>query len=375
MGVHIKKAETTGEINRFIDFPHELYKGDPNYVPELFIAQKRLFDQKKNPFFKHSKAEFFFAIDDGKIVGRVAVVKNGNYLKFSGESHGFFGFFDVIDDYKVAESLLNTVNDWAKKNGFEEVIGPVNFSTNDTCGILIDGLDTPPVIMMTYHKNYHRDFLEQFGYIKKMDLLAYRLTPQGGDEKVLRIHKQLEERLKKNGITIRKLDMKKFKQEVAKLHHVYNAAWERNWGFVPMTKEEFDFAAEDMKSIVDIDFAYIAEHNGKAIGFSLTIPNLNEIFIKMKRGRLFPTGLFKLLYYKNKVKTLRAITLGVIPEFRMAGIDACFYARNIETARRKNIKWAEASWILENNQMMNRALLNIGAKVYKKYRIYTFSIT
>ncbi len=374
MKTQIKKAETKAEINQFIDFPHALYKGDPNYVPELFIAQKKLFDQKKNPFFKHASVEFFLAKKNGALAGRVAVIKNGNYLRFTGEPHGFFGFFDVINDYEVAEALLRRVNEWAKQNGFEEIIGPVNFSTNDTCGILIDGHHAPPVIMMTYHKDYHQRFLEQFGYTKKMDLLAYRISPEVGDKKVLRIHHNLEERLKKQGITIRRMNMKNFKQEVNNIREVYNAAWEKNWGFVPMTAEEFDFAAEDMKAIVDVDFAYIAEHNGKAIGFSLTIPNLNEVFIKMKRGRLFPTGLFKLLYYKNKVKTMRVLTLGVVEAYRKTGIDACFYARNLETAKKKNIQWAEASWILENNLLMNRALQNIGAEVYKKYRIYEHAV-
>lgn len=374
MELCIKKAVSPGEVKKFIDFPHQLYKSDVNYVPELFIAQKKLLDKKKNPFFKHADSEFFLAIRNRKIEGRIAVIKNGNYNKLSGEPHGFFGFFDVIDNYAVSEKLLNAAVEWSEQNNFSKLIGPVNFSTNDTCGILIDGHETPPVIMMTYQKKYHQDFLERFGFEKKMDLLAYHIKPENMEEKVVSIHHRLEERLEKRGIRIRKLNLKNFKQEVEILREVYNAAWEKNWGFVPMTKEEFDFAAEDMKSIVDVDFAYIAEHNGKAIGFSLTIPNLNEVFIKMKRGRLFPTGLFKLLYYKNKVKSVRVLTLGVIEEYRKAGIDACFYARNIETARRKNIQWAEASWILENNQMMNRALQNIGAEVYKKYRIYEMPV-
>jgi len=375
MAVSIEKAITKSEIDRFIDFPHLLYSGDPNYVPELFIAQKRLFDKKKNPFFKHAEADFFFAHKNGKVAGRVAVIRNGGYQQFTGEQHGFFGFFDVTDDYEVAEELLNKVKQWGKKNNFTSIIGPVNFSTNDTCGLLIEGLDSPPAIMMTYNKKYQQKFIEQYGYCKKMDLLAYRISPQSANEKSLRIHKALEERLKNRGIVIRNLNMKNFKNEVAMIREVYNAAWEKNWGFVPMTEEEFDFAAEDLKSIVDVDFAYVAEHNGKPIGFSLTIPNLNEVLIKLKKGRLLPTGLFKLLYYKNKIKSLRVLTLGVIEEYRKAGIDACFYARSIETAQRKKIQWAEASWILENNRMMNRTLLNIGAEAYKRYRIYELPLS
>jgi GNAT superfamily N-acetyltransferase len=184
------------------------------------------------------------------------------------------------------------------------------------------------------------------------------------------MRKALEERLGKSGITIRKLNLKNFKAEVEKIRGIYNSAWKKNWGFVPMTEDEFNFAAADMKSIVDTDFAFVAEHNGKPIGFSLAIPNLNEIFIRIPRGRLFLTGIFKLLLNKNKVKTLRVLTLGVIEEYRKSGVDACFYARSIEAARKKNIRWAEASWILENNELMNRALVNMGGEPYKKYRIY-----
>ncbi len=375
MDISIQRAETPKSIRQFINFPHKLYEGNPNYVPELYITQKKLFDKKLNPFFRHSEAEFFLAFKDGAIAGRIAVIKNGKYLEVSDERNAFFGFFDVIEDYDVAEKLLKTALSWAKGKYFSSIQGPVNFSTNDTCGLLVDGYDSPPAIMMTYHTSYHKDFLERFGFRKKMDLLAYCIRPETSDEKVVRVRGLLEERLKKRGISIRNLNLKNFRNEVKQIREIYNAAWEKNWGFVPMTNEEFDFAAGDMKSIVDTDFAYIAEHNGKAIGFSLTIPNLNEVFIKMQRGRLFPTGIFKLLYYKNKVKSARILTLGVMKEYRNSGIDACFYARNIETARRKGIRWAEASWILENNELMNRALVNIGGEVYKKYRIFELSTT
>jgi len=375
MDINILRAETPRSIKQFIDFPHSLYAGNPNYVPELFITQKKLFDKNLNPFFKHSDAEFFLAIKNGAIAGRIAVIKNGKYLEVSHERNAFFGFFDVIDDYNVAEKLLKTALTWAKENFFTSIQGPVNFSTNDTCGLLIDGFDSPPVIMMTFHTSYHKDLLERFGFTKKMDLLAYYIKSETIDDKVIRIKDVLEERLRKRGITIRNLNLKHFKREVAQIREIYNAAWENNWGFVPMTAEEFDFAAGDMKSIVDTDFTYIAEKDGKAIGFSLTIPNLNEVFIRINRGRLFPTGLLKLLYYRRKVKSARILTLGVRKEYRNSGIDACFYARNMETARKKGIRWAEASWILENNDLMNRALVNIGGEVYKKYRIFEMATT
>lgn len=369
--ITVKKIESSAEVKKFIDFPHDLYKGDPNYVPELYISQEKLFNRKKNPFFQHAEVDLFFAFKDGKIVGRIAAIDNGGYKKFTGFNDGFFGFFDVIEEYAVAEALLNTAKEWCRKKGLSNIIGPVNFSTNDTCGMLIDGYDVPPVILMTYNKKYYNDFMDRSGFRKKMDLLAYRIgTKENLNQRVIAMRPAMEERLKRNGITIRKFNMKNFKSEVDKLHEVYNAAWEKNWGFVPMTKDEFRFAASDMKAIVDTDFAYVAEHNGKAIGFSLTVPNLNEVTIKIKRGRLLPTGIFTLLMNQKKVKSVRIITLGVIEGYRKAGVDACFYAMNLEAAAKKNIDYGEASWILENNDMMNKALLHIGGKVYKKYRLY-----
>lgn len=374
--ITVKKIDPAGaDVKKFIDFPHDLYKGDENYVPELYISQAKLFNRKKNPFYRHAEADLFLAYKDGKIVGRVAAIDNGGYRKFTGNNDYFFGFFDVINDYPVAEALLNKVKENAKAKGRVNIIGPVNFSTNDTCGMLVDNYDAPPVILMTYNKKYYNDFMERFGFHKKMDLLAYRIgTKENMNQRVIALRPLMENRLKRDGIVIRKFNMKNFKSEVDKLHEVYNAAWEKNWGFVPMTKDEFRFAASDMKAIVDTDFAYVAEHNGKAIGFALTVPNLNEVTIHIKRGRLFPTGLFKLLMNQKKVKSVRIITLGVIEGYRKAGIDACFYAMNLEAAAKKNIDYGEASWILENNDMMNKALLHIGGKVYKKYRLYEMGV-
>jgi len=282
--ITVKKIESAGEVRKFIDFPHDLYSGDPNYVPELYISQAKLFNRKKNPFFKHAVVDLFFAYKDGKIAGRIAAIDNGGYKKFTGNNDGFFGFFDVIEDYAVAEALLNQVKEWCRQKGLSNIIGPVNFSTNDTCGMLIDSYDVPPVILITYNKKYYNDFMERFGFRKKMGLLAYRIgTKENMNQRVIAMRPALENRLKRDGITIRKFNMKNFKSEVDKLHEVYNAAWEKNWGFVPMTQDEFRFAASDMKAIVDTDFAYVAEHNGKAIGFALTVPNLNEVTIKIKR--------------------------------------------------------------------------------------------
>lgn len=370
--IEVIPVENKAQLASFIDFPHDLYKGDPNYVPELFIAQRDLL-KGTHPFFKHSNLKCFLAKDGKKIVGRIAAIRNNNHIKYTGKEEGFFGFFDCVDNNEVSTKLFDTTVTWLKKEKLKAIIGPVNFSTNETCGLLVDGFDTPPIVMLTYNKPYYSKLVEQYGFKKEMDLYAYKLvvaditTPQSA--------LNLEERLNKRGIVLRTMDMKKFKSEVAKVKEIYNSAWEKNWGFVPMTDEEFDYMAKDLKMILDPDFALIAEHDGKAIGFSLFLPDINVVLKKINRGRLLPTGILKLLYYKSKIKQGRVITLGVVEKYRRMGIDACLYAKSVETARKKNYTFADASWILETNIPMNRALQALNGKVYKTFRMYYKSIS
>ena len=368
--VEILKVDNKKDVERFIDFPHDLYADDPNYVPELKLAQRGLLDKAKHPFFKHSDADFFLAMDNGKILGRVAAIRNNNYVKFTQKNIGFFGFFEAVDNYEVARSLLDTACKWVKEQGFDHIMGPENYSTNETCGTLIEGFDSPPVIMMTYNKPYYAEFLEKYGFGKEMDLLAYQFIHKNRPEKLDRLSKLVLERLNNQGITIRKIDLKKFDEEVDSIQKVYNAAWEKNWGFVPMTYEEIKYTAKDLKSIIDPDFVLLAEHEGEIVGYSLIIPDFNQVLIKLKRGRLFPWGIFKLLYYKNKINGVRIITLGLLEKYRKLGIDAYFYTQVFEEGLKKGMIKGEASWILENNEMMNRAILNTNGTLYKKYRIY-----
>lgn len=370
MGMEIKKVETKKDLKKFINFPHELYKGDPNYVPMLQMAAKELFSKKKNPFFEHSEVENFLAYKDGKLAGRISAIRNNNYNNYHNSNVGFWGFFDVINDYEVAKALFDTVKQWHKKHGFEAMIGPVNFSTNDTAGLLIEGFDMPPVVEMTYNKPYYKDLIEKYGFKKDMDLFAYMIYSKNVSEKSVKLADLIQKRLEKKGITIRQINMKDFKNEVAKIKEVYNKAWEKNWGFVPATDKEFEFLAEGLKMIVNPQYALVAEHNGKFVGFALTIPNINEITINFKKGKLFPFNIFKLLMKKNKTKYVRIITLGVIEGYRKMGIEAVFFARIIQSAKKNNIIGGEASWILENNEMMNMAAEKLHGEKYKTYRIY-----
>ena len=362
------------QLTQFIDFPHDLYANDPLYVPMIFMEQEALLNPKKSPFFKHSTADYFLAKKDGQIVGRIAAIRNNNHIAFTGKQEGFFGFFDVINDYEVAKKLLDTAAEWLRTEGLTTVIGPANFSTNETVGLLVENFDEPSFIMNTYNSAYYADILNQYGFSKLTDLLCWELMTADMKQEIVDVAAKLESRLAERGITIRKINMKKYKQEINSFLPIYNASWAENTGFVPMTDAEILQIGSDLKAVIDPDFVYFAEKDGKTIGVALTIPNVNEIQINVKRGRLFPTGALKILFGLKKIKSVRIFALGTLKEYRRLGIDVCFYVKNILTAREKGIIRGEASWILENNVGMNRALEHIGGKVYRKYRLYEKAI-
>ena len=360
-------------LKAFIDFPHDLYAGDQNYVPELFIAQKDLLTT--HPFYKHSELQAFLAYDGDKITGRIAAILNNNHNSYNKRNDGFFGFFDCIDDQETADMLFDVVSKWLKGKGVtQNIIGPVNFSTNEACGTLIEGFDSPPMLMMTYNYPYYNNLIEKAGYHKQMDLIAWYWDDKSYDDKSVRLLDALQQRLKRNNIIIRQVNLKNFKEEVAKLREVYNSAWDQNSGFVPLTDDEFTHLANDLKLILDKDFALVAEQNGKIVAFGLALPNLNEVFIKIKQGRLLPIGIFKLLLGKNKVKSIRIYALGVVDGYRKMGIEACLYGTIIKEYKRKGYKYAEAGWTLEHNTLINEAIKAIKGDPHKKYRLYEKTI-
>ncbi len=362
------------ELKAYIDFPHELYAGDKNYVPELFMAQKDMLNPKKNPFFEHAEVQCYLAYDGDKLVGRISAIHNKNYNEYHNVEVGFFGFFDVINDYEVAKALLDTAADWCKKKGLTAVIGPTNLSTNDTAGILIEGFHEPPKIMMTYNAPYYQTLLEKYGMVKDMDLYAYILYTAKASEKSIRLAQSLEERLAQQGIIFRNVNLKDFYNEVAKIRTVYNDAWKKNWGFVPWTDSEIKHLADNLKMLVNENWCFIAEFEGQPIGFAITLNDINEITKNFKKGRLFPFNIFKLLAHKHKTQFVRILALGVSEGFRKKGIEAIFFAKNILAARKYNVTAGEVSWVLENNEEMNASALKLNSELYKTYRIYRYEL-
>ena len=358
------------DLDRFVDFPHELYKNDVNYVPEIFIGQRDLLSPGKHPFYEHSKAQLFLAFDGDKITGRIAAINNRNHNEFIGAKDGFFGFFDCIDDQETANLLFQSAIDWLKKEGLNKILGPANPSTNDVCGLLVDGFDMPPVAMMPYNAPYYLRLIENIGLRKKTDLLAYKVMHASVNDKSLRMLDTLQNRLlERHGIVIRKVNLKDFKNEVVKIREIYNIAWAENLGFVPTTEAEFEYLAKDLKMILNPDYCLLAEKDNKIVGFILAIPDINQILIKIKKGRLLPTGIFKLLFLKKNIDMLRILTLGVIDGYRKMGIEACLYGGIIKNSKGTKIKGGECSWMLEDNHMMNRALDQMNGELYKRYRL------
>jgi GNAT superfamily N-acetyltransferase len=367
--INIIPVSSKKELAAFIDFPHDLYKNDPNYVPELFIAQRDLLT--RHPFHKHNKLQAFLAYKAGQVVGRIAAILNNAHNEFNHRSDGFFGFFDAENNPETAKALFDTITQWLKDRGVtQKVIGPVNFSTNEACGLLIQGFDSPPTLMMTYNSPYYIDLVEQQGYQKQVDLIAWRWIGQNYNDRSTKLLNALLERLKRKNIIIRNVNLKDFKNETEKLRSVYNSAWDQNTGFVPLNDEEFDYLAKDLKLILDPELALVAEHEGKIVAFGLALPDYNQIFKNIKRGRLLPAGIFKLLLGKKKINRMRVYALGVIEGYRKLGIEACLYAMIINVYLKKGWASAEAGWTLDNNTMMNSAIEAIDGEPYKRYRLY-----
>ena len=366
----ILPVTSSKDLTRFIDFPHDLYKDDKNYVPEIFIGQRDILTPGKHPFHEHSTMQLFLACEGNKVTGRIAAIHNKNHIAFTGQQDGFFGFFDCINDQDTANLLLNEAKKWLKERDLHKMVGPTNPTTNDVCGILIEGFDRPPMAMMPYNAAYYDTLLQAYGFVKKTDLLAYEINVSTANDKSVRMIDALENRLLRSGIVIRNVDLKDFKNEIPKIREVYNHAWDKNLGFVPMNDAEFDYLAKDLKMILDPRYCLVAEKDNKIIAFILGVPDINQIMINVKRGRLLPTGIFKLLFGKKNITRIRVLTLGVLEGYRKMGIEACLYGRVIKNTYGTKVTGGECSWMLEGNYLMNHAIEQINGQLYKKYRLY-----
>jgi GNAT superfamily N-acetyltransferase len=381
-GVQVRPVSGRRELTKFIKLPFRLHEGTV-WVPPLVSERRRFLDRSKNPFFDHAEGEYFLAWRDGEVVGRISAQIDRRWDEFQGGNDGMFGFFESENDPAVAAPLFEAARAWLRERGRERVIGPMDFSTNDECGLLIEGYDIAPLILQPWHPPYYAELIEGQGMTKSMDLLMWWLELGGqmyaGDSFHPMIHELARKVTEEHGVTIRDFRKKDLQDEITRFIEVYNSAWEKNWGFVPITEEEVRAQAADLKPVLDERWGFIAERDGEILGAALTLPDVNQVLKKMN-GSLLPFGWLKFLramYSGAGVNTpaagidrVRVFALGVKPEYQHLGIAAAFYDRCLKVGKELNQPRGETGWILEVNKPMNRAMEGMGGKVVKKYRLY-----
>jgi GNAT superfamily N-acetyltransferase len=357
-----KKDEMT-----FIKFQWDPYQGNQHWVPPLLMDRKKLIDRNHNPFYQHARMEMFLAENDGDVVGRIAAIVNDNHNKEHNENIGFFGFFESIDDQRVASALLDTAKNWLKKQGVKAMRGPASPSVNDDYGLLIDGFDKSPAILMTYNPPYYAKLIEGYGLTKIKDLYAYQVHKDKVlNERLQRVSEAIKQRER---VTLRTLNMKNFAAEVVTIRELYTRGWAKNWGSVPMTEAEFAYVAKDLKALVDPEIVFFAEIDGKAVGFGLSLPDYNLLLKDNKRGWLIP-ALFRILLFRKRIDAVRIMILGVLPEYAKSGIGGLLFYETAIRCIRRGYPQGEASWVLEDNLMMNRGAEMLNAEKTKTYRLY-----
>ena len=366
----IRAVTNKTDLDKFISLPWKIYKDSPHWVPPLIRDVKFKLNREKHPFFEFARMELFIAENENEIVGRVAAIVNDRHNEFHNEKLGFFGMFESVDDIETARLLYTAAEEWCRKEGMDKILGPVNLSTNDECGFLLEGFDLDPAVMMPYTLEYYLKLSEECGYKKAKDLYAYFKGEVGV---VDRITKLVERVKRKEDVVVRPLDMKNFKRDVEIIKDVYNAAWELNWGFVPMTPAEMDLMAKELKPIAEPELVLFAEVKGEPVGLAITLPDLNFVLKKLN-GKLGPIQLLKFLYYKRKIKGLRSIIFGLKKEYRLTGINVVLYYETEVRGAKLGYDSCEMSWNLEDNDMINRFDEAVGGKLYKKYRLYEKSL-
>jgi GNAT superfamily N-acetyltransferase len=361
-------------VSRFLEVSYVIYRDDPLWVAPLLMDLKLVFTDK-NPLFTHAEMALWVATRDGKDVGRIAGIIDQTHNQVQKEQTAFFGFFECINDAEVSRRLFQTVTDWARGKGMNRLLGPMNPTSNDECGLLVEGFDSSPIFMMTYNPRYYVDLVNAEGFRKAKDLLAYRMEiAKCPVDRLVRIADLTRRRHPE--ITFTPVKKSTLTRDLGKVKEVYNAAWEDNWGFVPMTDAEIDFMAARLKPILVDRLLWIAETPTEAVGFLLALPDFN-FALKPLRGRLLTPKFFSFLPYVLGWKQppwCRAITLGVKAKYRNRGIEAVMLAEGFQAAIKAGFKDVESSWILEDNTMMCRLLETFGGVPYKTYRLYDRNI-
>ncbi|HUL37666.1 MAG TPA: N-acetyltransferase [Thermodesulfobacteriota bacterium] len=365
--LQIQEVKKQKDLTAFVRLPREIYGGDLHWISPL-DKDTLLKLSPTHPFRSHSEMILFLAHREGKPVGRIAGIIDRHYVEFHQERTGFFGFFESLPDPEIARALLSKVAGWLKDRGMEKMAGPMNPSTNDECGLLIEGFDDAPCLMMPYNPRRYASIVENFGLKKKMDLYAYLL-----EESSFRLERldRITERLKKREprIRVRPLNLRDFDNELSIIKQIYNQAWVKNWGFVPMTDEEINLLAKQLRPLAVPELVLFAYWEDEPVGFSVSLPDFNLV-LKQLNGKIGLSGVLKFLYYSRKIKKIRVMLLGVKQLFQKKGVEGLLYVETFRNGIKKGYQQAECSWILEENVLMQHGIEAMGGKRYKTYRIY-----
>jgi hypothetical protein len=368
MSVNITPVQDARQLDAFLQVPYRIYRDDPHYVFPLLGEMKQFFDKQKNPFYNHAVSQLWLAEQDGQVVGRIGACVDRYSNDHHGEKTGFFGFYEVDDDAEAAGALLQTARDWIAAQGMDAMRGPGCFTSNhDWYGLQVDGVFNRPVLGMPYNQRYYEQHFADFGLTGAKDLVAWWLDTGGVfPEKMVRFINRI---LTRPGLKIRSMDKKRFFEDAAIIRQLYNDCWSSNWGFIPLDDDDFNYMAKDMKSLVNPDYLLIAEMEGEPIGFALTVPDFNMALQPLK-GKLWPFGWLRFLLGKRKIDQARTLLMGVLPQYRTLGVDMALVYKTMTASFKDGIAKGECSWVLADNEPMNRIMQGYGADMYKTYRIY-----
>jgi GNAT superfamily N-acetyltransferase len=366
--VSVIPVRTEKELKEFVEFPYALYKDSRYWVPPLRRDMYNLFDRKKYPFWEHSEREMYVAYRGKTIAGRICAIVDYNFIEFWNEKTGYFGYFECENDIEAGRVLFDAVRKFQREKGMTKFVGPFNPSTNDEVGFLAEGYFSPPKIMMTYTPEYYHEIASAVGLCKAKDLFAFYIeTKDIVVERLERLCSLVRKRV--NDLKIRPVNLDDFHNEVKKIKEIYNDAWSRNWGFVPMTDAEFNHLAKTLRELIIADLVIIVEVDNVPVGISLAVPDYN-IILKKLNGNLGLLGMLKFSYYKKKIREARLMIMGVRRDYQRLGLESFMLLETIKAGMRLGIVGGEMSWTLEDNHPINNTILKMGGRIYKKYRVY-----
>jgi GNAT superfamily N-acetyltransferase len=371
VSLEIRPVTTRRDLRRFVALPSELYRNEPRWIAPLDMDVRKRLDRARNPFFEHAEAEYFLAWRDGQPVGRITAHIDHRFNEFQSNRWGMFGFFECERAAETAHALLGTAEAWLRERDRDRMVGPMDFTTNDECGLMIEGHERPPIILSSWHHPYYQELLESYGLVKAIDLLMWSLHISGRSNVRDAIWRRAERVESEYGIVVRSMRKRDLDAEVSRFLEVYNAAWERNWAAVPLSEQEVRHYAKELRPILDENWAFIAERSdtGEVVGAALTLPDYNQVLAHL-HGRLLPFGWAKALYWRRKIDAVRVFALGVKPDYQHTGVAARFYQLHFDAAERTPQKGGEMGWVLETNRPMNRAMEGMGGRIVRRFRVY-----